>query len=200
MTLKSAREQRDQARLTIKQGIDPRLTRKTQRQQAVADAELTSKSVAQDWHQKQAAKWVPEHAATNLSLLTRDIFPHIGNIPVGDIKPELLKVLRRIEERGAISTAKRALQICRAVFVFAGISPNPAADMSKRLAVAVGTNFDAVTDPAQLGEVLRALDDASNVTPPFHATLRLLPLLFGRSTELRMMRWADVDLDQAEWR
>ena len=201
VTLKAAREQAAEARKVIKGGTDPSLARKTQRQQAQADATLTFKALALEWHRKQAVKWVKEHAEITLRLMERDLFPYVGSIPAGTIKPELiLNVLRRIEARGAISSARRALQVCRAVFTYAGITPNPCADLSKRLAVAVATNFDAVTEPDQLGDVLLAIDNATNVTPQVHAALRLLPLLFCRSIELRMMRWADVDLDKAEWR
>ena len=200
-TLKNAREQATDARKAIKGGTDPSLARKTQRQQAKADAELTFRALALDWHKKQSVTWVKEHADATMRMMERDLFPHFGNMPAGTIKPELvLNVLRRIEARGAISISRRALQVCRAVFTYAGITPNPCTDLSKRLAVAVGTNFDAVTEPDQLGDVLLAIDNATNTTPQVHAALRLLPLLFCRSTELRMMRWADVDLDKAEWR
>lgn len=200
-TLKNAREQATEARKAIKGGTDPSLARKTQRQQAKADAELTFRALALDWHKKQSVTWVKEHTDATMRMMERDLFPHIGNMPAGTIKPELiLNVLRRIEARGAISISRRALQVCRAVFTYAGITPNPCTDLSKRLAVAVGTNFDAVTEPDQLGDVLLAIDNATNTIPQVHAALRLLPLLFCRSTELRMMRWADVDLDKAEWR
>lgn len=200
-TLKNAREQATEARKVIKSGVDPSLARKTQRQQAKADAELTFRALALDWHQKQAVTWVQEHADTTMRMMERDLFPHIGNMPAGTIKPELvLNVLRRIEARGAISIARRTLQVCRSVFTYAGIAPNPCADLSKRLAVAVATNFDAVTEPDQLGAVLLAIDNATNTTPQVHAALRLLPMLFCRSTELRMMRWGDIDLAKAEWR
>ena len=52
--------------------------------------------------------------------LERDVFPWIGNRPIGDIHaPEILTVLRRVEARGAGETAHRALSNCGQVFRYA---------------------------------------------------------------------------------
>lgn len=201
VSLKAARAARDEARAQVRAGEDPSLARKAKRQQVAADAALTFRAVASEWHKKKSPAWVPEHASTVLRALERDFFPALGAMPVGGIKPELLlSVLRRIEERGAPTTAKRSCRVVRNVFAYAGVNPNPAADLGGRLATPAGTHFDAVTEPAPLGRALQAIDADRTAGPAVHAALRLLPLLFVRPTELRTMRWSDVDMAIAEWR
>ena len=76
--------------------------------------------VAREWFAKQQKEWSIQYADKIIHRLERDIFPWIGNRPVGSIAaPELLKYLERIEQRGAIETAHRALQTCGAVFRYA---------------------------------------------------------------------------------
>ena len=117
----------------------------------------------------------------------KDLFPFIGNRPVAQIEPmELLKVLRRIQDRGAIDTAHRAKQIVSMVFRYAiatGRSErDPAADLKGALAQPKRRHFKAITDLKQLGELLRAATNYSG-TPIVKAALRLTPLLFCRPGE-----------------
>jgi len=57
----------------------------------------------------------------------------------------------------------------------------------------------SVTDPAQVGPLLRALFGYEG-TLTVRCALRLAPLLFVRPGELRTAQWADIDLEKAEWR
>jgi len=114
-----------------------------------------------------------------------------------------LTILRRIEERGAVETAHRALRYCRNVFRY-GISVgsatmNPADSLQGSLPPAEKGHFPAVTDPVRLGAILRMMDGHEG-TLPVRCALRLAPLLFVRPGELRQAEWKDVDLDAAEWR
>jgi len=117
--------------------------------------------------------------------------------------PELLKVLRRVEGRGALDTAHRAHQNCGQIFRYAVATGcaerDPSADLRGALPPAKHTHFAAITEPAQVAELLRALDGFRG-TLVVKAALRLAPLLFVRPGELRSARWQDIDLAKAEWR
>ncbi len=75
------------------------------------------RSVAYDWFEAQKVAWVPEHSALVWSRFATDICPIIGDRPIDEItSPEILKVVRAIEARGALDVAKRIRQSIGAVF------------------------------------------------------------------------------------
>lgn len=139
-----------------------------------------------------------------MQRLERDIFPWIGKRPVGSITaPELSAVLRRIEARGAVETAHRALRNCGQIFRY-GIATGRAgrdvvADLRGALSPAKTEHMAAITDPAGVGALLRASDGYQG-TLVVKCALQLAPLLFVRPGELRQAEWADVDFDAAQWR
>ncbi len=118
--------------------------------------------------------------------------------------PELLKVLRRIEVRGALETAHRALQCCGQIFRYAiatgRAERDPAPDLRGALPpIRDVKHFAAITEPHAIGALLRALDAYSG-TFAVGCALRLAPLVFVRPGELRKAEWADIDLEAGEWR
>ncbi|MGH8544196.1 MAG: tyrosine-type recombinase/integrase [Gammaproteobacteria bacterium] len=198
--LKQARDKRDAARKQLAAGIDPGLARKAERS---ADAD-SFEPVAREWHAKRAPGWAPGHAEKVLGRLERDVFPWLGSRPVSEVKaPELLAVLRRIETRGALELAHRAHQICGQVFRYAVATGraerNPATDIRGALPPAKQRHHAAITDPKDVGALLRAIDGyrGSIVT---QGALWLAPLTFVRPGELRKAEWGEIDLEAAEWR
>jgi integrase len=66
--------------------------------------------VAQEWFAKYSATWAANHGNRIIWRFERDIFPWIGGRPIAEVTaPELLALVRRIENRGAQETAHRAL-------------------------------------------------------------------------------------------
>ena len=98
VSLKSAREKRDDLRRQLAAGIDPGVSRRAVRvAQSGAD---TFEVIAREWHTKFSPQWVVSHRGDVLRRLERDAFPWLGGRPIGEITaPELLTVLRRIESR-----------------------------------------------------------------------------------------------------
>jgi integrase len=111
--------------------------------------------------------------------------------------------VQRIESRGAIETAHRALADCGQVFRYAiatgRATTDPARDLRGALTPTNGEHFAAITDPKRVPDLLRALDGYEG-TLTVKCALRLAPLVFVRPGELRNAQWADIDLDAAEWR
>ena len=202
VSLKAAREKREAARQQLTHGIDPAEARKTEKiARAVAD---TFEEVAREWHAKFSPGWVKKHGDRILQRLENDIFPWLGKRTVGEIKaPELLAVLRRIESRGALETAHRALQNCGQAFRYAiatgRAERDPTRDLRGALPPPKERHHASITDPKRIAELLRAID----VYQGYFATkcaLRLAPLVFVRPGELRHARWREFDLEKAEWR
>jgi len=202
--LKEARERRDVARKLVADGVDPSENRKAQKLAKADRAANSFEVLTREWFAKYASTWVDYHGDRILKRFERDIFPWIGERPIADIKAqELLSVIRRIEERGAVETAHRALSNCGQVFRYAVATGradrDPSGDLRGALAPAKGEHFAATTDPKRVGEILRAMDGYEG-TLIVRCALRLAPLVFVRPGELRKAEWAEVDLDAAEWR
>jgi len=204
VSLKDARERRDNARKQLADGIDPSNARKAQkslRQEQVANS---FEAVSREWYAKYSTNWVEAHGSRIIRRLERDIFPFLGSRPIADITaPELLQVVRKIEARGALETAHRALGNCGQVFRYAvatgRAARDPSGDLRGALPPVKEEHFAAVTEPAQAAPLLRAID-AYQGSAVVSCALRLAPLVFVRPGELRGAEWAEIDLEGAEWR
>ncbi len=202
ISLTEARAKRTEARRMVANGIDPMAARKEQ-QRAKVSEKATFEVIAREWHKKFTPTWTTGHARVILSRMQRNLFPFIGERPMKEIKaPELLAVLRRIESRGALETAHRVRTIAGQVFRYAVATGraerDPSADLRGALPQPQKEHLAAITDPVQVGDLLRAIDGYQGhlVT---NCALRLAPLLFVRPGELRHAEWAEVDLDKAVW-
>ena len=110
---------------------------------------------------------------------------------------------RRIEARGAIETAHRALQACGQVFRYAiatgRAERDPTPDLRGALKPVLVQHMAAITDPQRVGDLLRAIESYKGM-PITRAALQLAPLVFVRPGELRKAEWVEFDLDAAQWR
>ena len=148
--------------------------------------------------------WVESHGKKIIARLENDIFPLIGTRTVGNINaPELLETLRRIEARGAIDTAHRALQTCGQIFRYAIATGRAerdiAADLRDALPPVKAASFASITEPNAIGALLRDID-AYPGNLVVRAALQIAPYVFVRPGELRRAEWAEFNLDAAEWR
>ena len=204
VSLKAARDRKTDARRLMAAGVDPSEHRKAEKAAAEGASTNSFETIAREWFAKRAPGWAPSHADRIISRLERDVFPWLGPKPVLAITAsKLLEVIRRIEDRGALDTAHRALQNCGQVFRYAVATGraerDPTPDLRGALPPAKGSHFAAVTDPARLGELLRAMDNYHG-TLVVKSALRLAPMLLVRPGELRHAEWNHLDLDAAEWR
>lgn len=204
VTLKEARERRDTARKLLANSIDPSEQRKQIRASRAMRASTTFEAVTREWFGKFSTNWATSHASKIIRRFERDVFPWIGYRPIAEIKaPELLQAMRRIEDRGVLETAHRALQNCGQVFRYAvahGLAErDPSGDLRGALPPVKGRHFAAITDPAGVAKLLRSFDEFKGSYIVL-AALRLAPLFFVRPGELRMAEWKDINLETCEWR
>ena len=200
VSLKRARQKRDDARTLLADGIDPAAKRKAEAN-ATAD---TFAAIAREWMEQTESK---REAETNRMIRQRteaDLLPHLGARPINDIRaPELLAALRRVEARGALVIAKRLRQIAGQIFRYAVVTGraerDPSGDLRGALKASPERHHAALTEPAAVGGLLRAIDGYQG-SPIVRAALQLSPLLFQRPGEIRAMQWGEIDFDAAEWR
>lgn len=202
--LKKARQRRDEAREMLADGIDPGEHRKAQHAAGMERAANSFEVVAREWFAKYAPNWAATHSDKIIRRLEKDVFPWLGARPIADIAPpDILKVLHRIEGRGAHDTAHRALQNCGQVFRY-GVATgrllsDPCRDLRGALRPLKHEHFASITEPAAVGQLLRAIDGFKG-TFIVQCALKLAPMFFVRPGELRKAKWADFDLDKGEWR
>lgn len=200
--MKEAREARDAAKKLLAAGIDPGENRKATK--AAGRGDNSFEVVAREWFQTKTGGMVAGHRKRILDRLEKDLLPWLGSRPIAEITPpELLTIVRRIQARGALETARRALGDLSRIFRYAvatgRIPSDPSRDLRGALPPPQEKHFAAITDPKALGPLLRAMEGYRG-TLPVRVALLLGPLLVFRPGELRKMEWADVNLDAAEWR
>lgn len=205
VTLKKAREMRVTADDLLKQGTDPSQHRQEQKQIAAIAAENSFESVVRQWwnHWKHAR--TERHADYVIRRLEADIFPVIGSKPIhGITAPTLLMAIKKIESRGALDIAKRALSTCGQVFRYAvghGLAKrNPAADIkpSDVLKPTRKANY-ARLDQKDLPELLQKIYEYDG-QPLTRIALQLMALTFVRTGELIGARWEEIDMTAKQWR
>lgn len=204
VSLKAARSRRDELRALLANGIDPGVHRKVMEAAHTERSANSFEVIAREWFAKHSPNWAASHSEKIIQRLEKDIFPWIGGRPIAEISaPEVLAVLRRIEKRGALDTAHRAQQNCGQIFRYAvadgRAQRDPCGDLRGALPPVKQNHFASITEPAAVGELLRAIDGFRG-TFVVQCALRLAPLFFVRPGELRKAEWAHFDLDKAEWR
>ncbi|MBA3010017.1 MAG: tyrosine-type recombinase/integrase [Proteobacteria bacterium] len=201
LTLKEARNKHHAARLQLDEGMDPGLEKKLAKATRSAVYENSFGALANEWVSKQ--NWTQGHERTVQSRLDRDILPYLKDRHVSDITArEVLILCQRVESRGAIESAHRIKTICSQVFrycIACGIlHSDPARDLRGALIPTKAKHMAAITDPKEVGALMRAIDDYVG-TAVTRAALRLAPLVFVRPGELRHAEWDEIDFDREVW-
>jgi integrase len=202
---KKARDAMAAAKLQKSEGHDPVQMRKVEKLKATRTLGDTFNVIALEWYKKQAPQWSESHAVRSLRQLERDLFPWIGDRAMDDIQPmDLLAALQKIEERGAFETADRVLMLARQIWDYwlptAQVQQrNITEGLKGRLTPYRGKTFPAILDPVRMGGLMRAIKGYKG-GPIVRTALQLTPYLYQRPGNLRMMEWAELDLDGALWR
>jgi integrase len=203
VSLAKARERRDEARRLIASGVDPSAARKAEKASRATAGANSFEAIAREWYETRRGDWSEKYGERLMRRLEVDVFPYIGGEPVAGITPpQLLEVLRRIERRGVVETAHRALDSSSQVFRYAiatgRAESDPGRDLKDALKRPTPKHFPAITKPERLAELLRAVDDYKG-TPVVRAALQLAPMLLVRPGELRHAAPDEFDLEGALW-
>lgn len=184
--------------------INPSVNRKAAKAAQTGDVINSFKEITLEWLAIKKEEWVASHFCKVESRMHRDVLPWLGKITIKEISaPDILEVLRRIEKRDAVETARRASQNISQIFKYAILTKraivNPAAGLSGALKKHKERHMAAVTEPDEVGDLLRQLETFQG-TFTVRSALMLAPLVFVRPGELRHAEWKDINFDKAEWR
>ena len=202
-SLSEAREERDKARKLLRDSIDPAQRQKLDKLAAQLADSASFGNIADEVIAKMTRENRAEATLTKTRWLLDFARPHIGARPVSEITaPEILAVLRRVEDRGRYETARRLRSVIGGVFRYAIATGRATVDPTFALRGALISppvaHYATITDPEQVGELLRAIEGFEG-QPATHAALKLAPHLFVRPGELRTAEWSEISLDAALW-
>lgn len=207
VSIADARSKRDEAYTILCEGRDPSIAKKLKKEENLEASRQTFERVARSWYENAKPQWAARHADDVIRSFERDVFPEIGKLPISEITPQIvLGVLREIESRGAIETAKRIRQRISMTFIFGigeGIvTTDPAEKLGAVLKPVRKGRQPAITDLKPLRKMI--VDAEEDFARPItRLALRFLALTAVRPNELRGARWDEFeDLNGAEalWR
>lgn len=206
ISLKDAREKRDQARKQLAVNLDPSDAKKEHRRQTLVKMDNSFESIAREWLEQRRLDWTPRYANRVLRALENDLFKSLGYRPITEIRaPELLALLREIEKREVIDGAHRALQYCGQIFRYAIVTGKAERDISSDLRGALKTHkqkHHAHLSEQDLPEFLQKLERYDSENEGDLQTklgLKMLLLTFVRTGELRGAKWSEIDFTKKEW-
>ena len=197
VSLLEARAKRDDSAATLNDGRDPAVVKKLRIEANLEAGRQTFEKIARQWHEGARSQWAAIHASDIIRSLERDVFPALGTIPVTQLTaPLIMRVLREIEGRGSIETAKRIRQRISAVFVYAiseGIAKeDPAEKLGAALKPLRRGRQPAITDLDPLRRMIIAAEE-DYARPITRLALRFLALTAMRPSELRGARWEEFE-------
>ncbi len=203
LSLKDARNGRDEAKAQLAAGVDPGAKRKLDKLTRDISSATTFKALADEYQDKLKREGRAVATLEKSEWLYSLVFPKIGERPITEItSAEILSVLRPVEKRGNLETAKRLRmkigEVYRYAIATARAETDPTLALRGALVAPKSKHRAAITDPVALGAFLRAVD-AFDGQPETVAALKLLPLVFTRPGELRMAEWSEFDLEKRVW-
>jgi len=206
ISLASARDRRDQARKMLAEGIDPGEQRKAAKAVRAGLAANTFEVIGREWYAKTAPMLAENTKSKLLRFLETDVFPWIGARPIASLAAaDLIRVIERIEQRGALDIARRVHNYMGRIFRYAVgrslVSRDPSRDIELKdiLPPEDVQHHASVTDPKAVGGLLRAIDGFTGAFGT-RCALRLAALAFVRPGELRHAEWTEFDFEKVEWR
>lgn len=204
ISLKEAREKRDEAKKLLLRNIDPSLVKHEMKLSGFENAANTFETIATEWHEVAKCKWSIDYAETILKRMKADIFPTIGTIPIKNITPPiLLNALKQIENRGVFETTKRARQYCSQIFRYAVATGRTDRDISVDIIGAfkhIRVEHHSALDVNDLPEFLNKL--STNKARLFLQTriaIELMLLTFVRTAELLEAKWVEFNFTDKVW-
>lgn len=203
ISLKAARLAHQEARSRLADGIDPSAEKRVAKLTRHLSVEESFEAIGREWFESHMSDKSPGHRNRALRMLERDLFPTLGSRPIAEIKAnEVLAVLRRIESRGTVDTAHRTKQTAGQVFRYAvqtgRAERDPSADLKGALTSPKTKHLAAITEPVELGRLLRAMDGSTS-GPVVKTALLLSPMLFQRPGEIRAMEWSEINWGEKRW-
>lgn len=205
VSLAEARVKRDELKKLLLEGKNPAQVKRLEETQKHAEAASKFQAVSEQWYSQWSKVRSPRHAGYVKRRLESDVFPDIGELPISALRPlDVVRIVKKIDARGATDIAKRAFQmigaICRYAVAHGMIERDPTQDVrpSDILVAKRPTNYARI-DASELPDLMHAIEGYSGASTT-RLSLRLLALTFVRTSELIAARWDEIHFEEANWR
>jgi integrase len=203
ITLKRAREKREEARALLADGIDPGVQRQAYKVASAASATNTFEAVAREWLARKAVhEWVATQTEKETRNLEKHVFPKIGRRPIAELDVgDLSPIVLGLADVGHHELAHRLRANLSRIFVFAAATKriahgaNPAAPLKELMPPRrPSKRMPTITDPTEIGDLMRVIDTHGG-TFVVGCALKLSAMWACRPGEIRQSEWINVDLD-----
>lgn len=123
VSLKDARERREEAKRLLSKGVDPSKHKKEERQARLSAERDTFQNIAREWHETRLAERTEKYRKNVMYRLESYIFPSIGKTCIAQLEAQdVLAVVKVLEQRGRYETSRRLLQLINQIFCYAVIT------------------------------------------------------------------------------
>ena len=203
--LATAREKHMEARAQLARGMNPATLKRIMKASRTDITTNSFEAIAREWFERSKKSWSESHTVRTISYLERDVFPWMGKTNINEVTPgDVIRVVQRVEARGAGDAARRVKQYILQVYKYAVTlelaDRNPAADIDNGIILQprIKKHFAAIIDPVKVGQLLRDMD-AYQGSFVVRCALLLSALVMLRPGELRAAEWSEIDLEAATW-
>lgn len=203
VSLKAARQKRDEAKRQLANGIDPGKYKKEMKKAAILGENNTFEHTVQEWHETQTVHNSAKDRERKIYTFRTYLFPTLGKTPISEITAQdLVLILKQLEQSGQELIAHRIIQYCNMVFRYAiatgRATRNVATDVRGAIRAHKGSHRATITNESEIGELLYRLENYHGHYQ-VKSILRLYPLLFVRSSELSCAEWREFNFATHEW-
>jgi integrase len=204
VTLAQARQKHLDGRRLLASGVDPMTARKTAKLKLAVSYENSFETIATRWFRHWQVNKTPRHAGYVWRRMEANVLPRLGSSPISEIRaPDIVAMVKAVDERGAGDIAKRILETTGQVFRYAiahgNASHNPAGEIrpGDLLRSRSKSNFARV-GARELPTLLRNIEiyQGSHTT---RLAMKLMALTFLRTSELIGARWDELDWKASRW-
>ena len=205
ISLKEARDKKDECKKLLSENINPISEKRVKK----SSESLTLGMIIDEWLELRAKSSSDATVIQNRRML-KNITNWLGNIAIKDIKRvDIINILEKIQSKGVIETAHRLLSLMNKIYMFAVtkeyIEHNIIADIDKK-SVLIPSNKNihhpAITNPKEIKELINDINHIeeklkSDISVIF--IFKIIPYVFVRSENIRLMRWDELDLEKGIW-
>jgi len=203
VSLSDARKAKNEAKDKLKDGIDPMLAKLEEKQTALIASTTTFRSIAIEWHKKNAPAWDKRYAQTVMHRLEKYAFPFLGSFPLINIKPLLVLGCIQSIEKTAPEMARRVKQLCSHIFRYAIVTNRMETDPTYGLEAALMKFKRGHYASISVDDMPKLLIDIHNyqgrLNRQTYLAIRLMLLTFVRTKELIGAQWSEINFEKAMW-
>ena len=184
-------------------GLDPAEQKRVRKEAEAQSAAMTFSIIGEEYLTKAGREGREAVTIAKSRWLMSLMATALGHRPIADIKAsELLTVLKKVEAKGHLETARRmrslAGRIFRHAIATARAENDPSSQLRGALIAPKVKHHSALFDENSVGALLRAIEGYDG-QPLTSIALRLTPHVFVRPGELRRAEWAEFDLKGELW-